>query len=449
MRSGIANQWDRTMLRVHGLPMALALIVAGGATEATAQQKKSPTTRLFNAAPGEAPNSESLGETLGMRPGTVGAVVRVPLSLSATSSLTAQNNEPRRLEVALPGGRSVNCLLRPVARPRNMVVLAGTPVGGGEGERCNLVVQNGKVTGEVDLESGRYRIQPIGAGATHAVVEVKTENLPDELAPKVPNEPMPQRAAADVAQCDVKPAAGQQPKTFGPIRIMFLYTKAVAAGAPNIRGDIELLMQQLRTGFGATRLGGNFSVTTELAHAQEINYDEGENMEKDLDRLSNPRDTVFKPIHALRDTHKADIVHLMIKAKPNNGCGIGWLNLGLRPEHAFSVSDYQCAMQNFSAVHEIGHNMGMAHDRFVEKDAKPGPDQFNFGFVALERGTRSLMSYNDQCVQQKKNCMRLLQLSSPNIKVGGIQYGNPMNHPQAAYNVEVLCRNAPAAAKFR
>jgi len=27
-----------------------------------------------------------------------------------------------------------------------------------------------------------------------------------------------------------------------------------------------------------------------------------------------------------------------------------------------------------------------------------------------------------QCVQQKKNCMRLLQVSSPNIKVGGVQY---------------------------
>jgi len=439
------------MLRVHGLPVALALIVAAGATETSAQQKKSPpTTRLFNAAPGEPPSSDNIGETLGMRPGTVGAVVRVPLSVAATSSLTAQNNEPRRLEVALPGGRSVTCEVRPVARRQNMVVLAGAPLAGGEAEQCNLVVRNGQVTGEVDLDSGRYRIQPIGAGTTHAVVEVKTENLPDELAPKVPNEPMPQRAAADTAQCDVKPAAGQQPKIFGPIRIMFLYSKAVAAGAPNIRGDIELLMQQLRTGFGATRLGGNFSVTTELAHAQEINYDEGENMEKDLDRLSNPRDTVFKPIHALRDTHKADIVHLMIKAKPNNGCGIGWLNLGLRPEHAFSVSDYQCALQNFSAVHEIGHNMGLAHDRFVEKDAKPGPDQFNFGFVAMERGTRSLMAYNDQCVQQqKKNCTRLLQESSPNIKVGGIQYGNPINHPQAAYNVEVLCRNAPAAAKFR
>jgi hypothetical protein len=438
------------MLRVHGLQVALALIVAGGATEATAQQKKSPpTTRLFNGASGETPSSESLGETLGMRPGTVGAVVRVPLSLSATNSLTAPHNELRRLEVALPGGRSVTCLLGPVARPRNMVVLGGAPVNGGETERCNLVVQNGTVTGEVDLESGRYRIQPIGTGATHAVVEIKTENLPDELVPKVPAEPMPQRAAADTAMCDVKPAAGQQPKTFGPIRIMFLYTKAVAADAPNIRGDIELLMQQLRTGFSATRLGGNFSVTTELAHAQEVNYDESDSMEKDLDRLTDLRDTLFRPIHALRDTHKADIVHLLIKAKPNNGCGIGWMNVALRPIHAFSVSDYQCALQNFSAVHEIGHNIGMAHDRFVEKNAKPGPDQFNFGFVAMEQGTRSLMSYNDQCVQQKKHCMRVLQLSSPHIKVGGIQYGNPMSHPQAAYNVEVLCRNAPIAAKFR
>jgi hypothetical protein len=438
------------MLRVLGLQVALALIVAGGATEATAQQKKSPpTTRLFNGASGETPSSERLGETLGMRPGTVGAVVRVPFSLSATNSLTAPNNELRRLEVALPGGRSVTCLLGRVARFRNMVVLGGAPVNGGETERCNLVVQNGKVTGEIDLESGRYRIQPIGTGATHAVVEIKTENLPDELAPKVPAEPMPQRAAADTAMCDVKPAAGQQPKTFGPIRIMFLYTKAVAADAPNIRGDIELLMQQLRTGFSATRLGGNFSVTTELAHAQEVNYDESDSMEKDLDRLTDLRDTLFKPIHALRDTHKADIVHLLIKAKPNNGCGIGWMNVALRPIHAFSVSDYQCAMQNFSAVHEIGHNIGMAHDRFVEKNAKPGPDQFNFGFVAMEQGTRSLMSYNDQCVQQKKNCMRVLQLSSPNIMVGGIQYGNPMSHPQAAYNVEVLCRNAPIAAKFR
>ncbi len=283
----------------------------------------------------------------------------------------------------------------------------------------------------------------------HVVAEVKTENLPDELEPKILAEPTPERAVRDTELCDVNPAPGQQPKTFGPIRIMFLYTKAVAASTPNIRADIELMMQQLRTGYGAKRLGGNFSVVTELAHAQEINYVEAEKMGKDLDRLTDRRDTLFRPIHALRDTYKADVVHLLIKAKPNNGCGVGWLNLSLRPQNAFSVSDYQCATQNYSAVHEIGHNIGMGHDRFAEKDAKPGPEAFNFGFVSLLRSIRSVMSYNDECVAQKKNCRRLLQLSSPKVKVGGVFFGKPISDPMAAYNVEVLCRNATAVSKFR
>src|SRR5262245_30320463 len=400
------------MPRVRGLGLALALVVAGGATEAAAQQKKSPAPKqqLFAAPSGAAPSSESVG----MRPGTVGAVARVPLSLASINNLQSAAASPRQLEITLPDGKSVTCLLRPVSRPQSMVVLAGTTMGGGEGERCNLVVQNGRVTGEVDLEGGRYRIQPIGASATHAVVEVKTENLPDEIVPKVPPpEPSPQRAVPDTALCDIKPAPGQQPKIVGPIRIMFLYTKEVAASALSIRADIELLMQQLRTVYSADRLGGNFSVTTELAHAQEVNYVESDSMDKDLERLSDPRDSVFRPIHALRNTHKADIVHMLIKGKPSNGCGIGWINFLMRPEYAISVSDYQCALQNFSAVHEIGHNLGMVHDRFVQKDARPGPAEFNFGFVALEQGTRSVLAYNDPCNQQNKNSKRLLQPHTP------------------------------------
>lgn len=424
-------------------------MLVGGVGYAAAQRKAPATMSLFGGAPAQAQPREASGTVLGMRPETVGATARFSLSLDAASNLRSRTASPRRLQIALPDGKSVTCLLRPVARPQNMVVLTGAPVGGGEGERCSLVVESGQVTGELDLESGRYRIQPVGIGRTHAVAEVKTENLPDELEPKVPPEPVPQRAAGDAAPCDVKSAAGQQPKTLGPIRVMILYTKEAAAGTPNIRADIELIMQQLRTAFGAPRLGGNFSVTTELAHAQEVNYTEAEGMDKDLDRLTDRRDSVFRPIHALRDTHKADIVHLLIKARPNNGCGVGWLNLSMRPEHAFSVSDRQCALQNFSTVHEIGHNIGMAHDRHVEKDPKPGPEQFNFGFVAMDRRIRSLMAYNNQCTEQKRNCMRLLQLSSPNIKVGGVPFGNPADHPQAAYNVEVLCRNAPIASRFR
>src|SRR5215467_1139335 len=103
------------MSRVRGLQVALALVLAGGASEAAAQQKKSPPARLFGATSGAAPSSESLG----MRPGTVGAVARVPLSLASISNLQSGAASPRQLEITLPGGKSVTCLLRPVARPQN------------------------------------------------------------------------------------------------------------------------------------------------------------------------------------------------------------------------------------------------------------------------------------------------------------------------------------------
>jgi hypothetical protein len=431
-------------VRLHG---AIVLILLCSIPDATAQKRPSATMSLF----GRAPVQDSGGEALGMRPESVGAVVRFPLSTSTAGNLRSRSNAPRRLQIALPGGQSVTCLLRPVARPGTMVVLGGTPAGGREGDRCNLVIDGGQVIGDIDLASGRYRIQPLGRGDVHAVVEVKTEAFPNEQEPQAALDEIRRDSsiAADTEQCDVKPAAGQPPKTFGPIRVMFVYTPAVRASTPNVRADIELIMQQLRAAYGARRLGGNFSVSVELAHAQEITYTEAGKMEQDLDRLSKGQDATFRPIHRLRDTHGADIVHLLINGNRRDGCGIGWLNLSLQPRYAFAVSDHQCALQVYSAVHEIGHNIGMAHDRFVEPEAKPGPAEHNFGFVSLQQRLRSLMAYNNQCAEQKRNCTRLLQLSSPNVRIGGQPFGRPINDPEAAYNVEVLCRNATAASRFR
>ena len=436
------------MLTVRSLRAALVLILAGSVA-AAAQKKPAGTMSLSAVPPIESPGQDIQG----MRPESVGAVARFSLSLDTASNLRSRSNAARRLQIALPDGKAVTCLLRPVSRPDTMVVFAGSTVGGEPGDRCNLVLHGGQVTGEIDITGGRYRIQPVGPGDAHAIVEIKTEALPNELEAKRPSgeeSPRGLTPPGDNTQlCDVKPPPGQPPKTFGPLRVMILYTPAVTAASPNIRADIELIVQQIRTAYSAARLGGNFSVSVELAHAQELNYVENDDMEKDLDRLTDPRDVTFRPVHALRDTHKADVVHMLTKAKQRGACGIGWLNLSLRPQHAFSVSDHQCALQVFSAVHEIGHNIGMNHDRFVERSGKPGPAEFNFGFVSLQRGTRSLMSYNNQCAEQKKSCLRLLQLSSPNVRVGGVAYGFPIEHAEAAYNVEVLCRNAATVARFR
>src|SRR5262245_35988358 len=390
------------------LPLALAAILAAGG-EASAQQRRSqprPSQSLFSAAPA-APG----GAIHGMRPETVGAVARVSLVANVASSLRALGGVAQQIEIALPGGSSVTCALRSQSQAGGMVLMRGGPLGGEAGDRCNLVVANGQVTGEIEVASGRYQIVPLG-GSEHAVVELRTDAFPNEAEPEVPSEPQPQSGrAARAPLCDAKPRPGQRPKAFGPIRIMFVYTPAARSETANISAATELMMTQAREAFSLEKTGGNFSVMVELAHAQEVNYTEV-GLSADLRRLSDPRDPTFRAIHGLRNQFRADIVHMLIRKRPNEGCGVGWLNLQLRADGAFAVSDRQCALGQFSALHEIAHNLGLAHDRYVILPEKIKVGDFNFGFVSVEKGFRTVMSYQDQCTDANKRCPRILQFSS-------------------------------------
>jgi hypothetical protein len=168
----------RSVPTFRTLQLSLALVMAAGVSAALAQGRPTVTMSLFGAAPAQAPQ----GAIKGMRPETVGAVAYFPLSVDAANSLRGRNT-PQEMKITLPNGGSVTCTFRAETRPNGMVLLTGAPVGGNANERCNLVVDKGQVTGEVELESGRYRIQPVGNGSTHVIVEVKTEAFPNESEP--------------------------------------------------------------------------------------------------------------------------------------------------------------------------------------------------------------------------------------------------------------------------
>jgi hypothetical protein len=170
---------DSSVRITRSLQILLVLAAAGGMSEAMAQGR--PTMSLFGAAPVEAPQAEIRG----MRPETVGEVAYFSLSVDAQSRLRGlTSSASQQVQIALPGGSSVTCTLRSEARPGGIMLLTGAPEGGAPGERCNLVVDNGQVIGELELQTGRYRIQPLGSGSAHAVVEVKTAALPSENEPK-------------------------------------------------------------------------------------------------------------------------------------------------------------------------------------------------------------------------------------------------------------------------
>lgn len=157
------------------------MLLAGSVTQAAAQvnrqENQSVTMSLFGVAP--APSNPILG----MRPETVGAVAYFSLTTEAAASFRSASSAPQRLQIALPAGQSVTCAFRSQLRD-GMLVLRGEPVGGEPGDRCDLVIDNGRITGDLNIASGRYRIVPLGSDNTHAVVEVRIDALPNERSPK-------------------------------------------------------------------------------------------------------------------------------------------------------------------------------------------------------------------------------------------------------------------------
>jgi hypothetical protein len=436
------------------LPLQL-LLAAASIDPASAQQ--SETIDLFEpssqrqAAPG--------GETVpGLRSGAVGAVTFFSLSPAARQSLRLTQSRERKMRIALPGGRTVTCVF--AAQESGADTLAGTVEGSDSPiDRCDLVVAEGAITGDIQLETGRYRIVPT-EGGTHAVIELKQGAYPNEG--DIPLPPLAggaqrksNRDLRDAPRCDVPPR-----KELGPIRILVLYTPAAKAQTSNIRAEIKLAIEQLNDAF--SKNGGNYSIKAELADMRPVSYVEADStvvdgrevagMEIDLNRLSGEEPGYFGTVPALRDQSKADLVHLLVGYKETNPCGIGWMppldQIGPdTKEWAFSVSERDCAINNISFIHELGHNLGLNHDRYVAGDV-PATD-YNLGYIDVAKGVRTVMAYNDECLANNTDCQRYPLFSTPALKIKNAPIGKPYGEAPGAYNVETLCRTAPIVAGYR
>ncbi len=84
----------------------------------------------------------------------------------------------------------------------------------------------------------------------------------------------------------------------------------------------------------------------------------------DLSRLQNTSDGFMDELHTLRNTLKADMVSLTpgTAVANRNYCGIANLPSTLNSGSAFSITEAHC-INDITYAHELGHNMGKAHDR--------------------------------------------------------------------------------------
>lgn len=179
----------------------------------------------------------------------------------------------------------------------------------------------------------------LSAGRTGGPVTGVTEVLPQDRAPDEPTE--------DGSRIDV----------------MVVYTEEAAAtqgGSSGMEALIELWVTDANRAYEDSGVVQRIA----LVHTEAVDYRPDTTLLGDLMRLESRFDGFLDDMHDLRDRHAADIVHLVVGSNRQGTCGIAITMHAetLESERGgFSVTAANCLGPVF--VHELGHNMGLAHDR--------------------------------------------------------------------------------------
>ena len=147
-----------------------------------------------------------------------------------------------------------------------------------------------------------------------------------------------------------------------------------------MEAEIDLMVAETNEAYVASGVRQRLA----LVGRSEVAYTEKVSFRTHLGRLSGVSDGHLDEVHGLRDRTGADLVHLLVDRSDATDylCGMAHL------PGAFGVTWWQCRGGTFS--HELGHNMGLEHDRYVVTASRLAPHPA-YGYVnqrAFERERR-------------------------------------------------------------
>ena len=223
---------------------------------------------------------------------------------------------------------------------------------------------------------------------------------------------------------------GHPADAMSSIDILVVYTptaRKIAGGAAEIEAHIDLMIAETNQAY----LDSGVNQRVVLVARQEVEYTDSGSSERDLDRLASPSDGYMDEVHAIRDQAGADLVHLI---------GVGFKG-GLA--HVMTAFAYTCADECDSSVfaHELGHNMGLHHDRYVTPSSQTFP--YSHGYVnqrafanRVPESVRwiTIMAYPNQCSDAGLRCNKIMRFSNPNQTHLGDPLGVPGTDRTSAVN---------------
>jgi peptidyl-Asp metalloendopeptidase len=299
--------------------------------------------------------------------------------------------------------------------------------------QVTLVIEDAVMAGNIRLPGAYFQVRYVGAGL-HSLRQIDESHFPPE------GQPIP----TDTARSETAQDSGITATDDGSrIDVLVVYTPAAraAAGGTTAMGALIILaVAETNTAYSRSAVIPRLR----LVHQEEVSYTESGDFSTDLNRLTNPSDGFMDNVHALRNAHGADLVSLIIEG--TSLCGLAWLmstESNSFQTLAFSVVARICATGNFSFGHELGHNMGLQHDR---ADAPAdGVFSFSHGYADTPHGFRDIMGVAASC----GGCMRIQNFSNPNVMFNGFPTGVAQPSPQSADAAAPLNATAFTVANWR
>jgi len=233
-----------------------------------------------------------------------------------------------------------------------------------------------------------------------------------------------------------------KPKIYGilhtspaTIDIGVVYTWGAKGVEPSIQVEIQHAVDQTNQAFA----NSGIYIYLQLKATAVVSYSEiGGDLLTDLERLKGASDGHMDTIHNTRNlwNWQADIISLIVDNGDTGTCGrgyqldqveqgSGWDDL------AFNVVNVHCMVGNHSFAHEVGHNLGGAHDANADNYYYG----YNHGYVLTSQNRRTIMAYRNYCEGLGiGNCPRITHYSNPDVNYNGQPTGVVASSPYRADN---------------
>lgn len=300
-----------------------------------------------------------------------------------------------------------------------------------ENNTVTLVALRDRIAGSVRVDGQLYSITPLAHGE-HAVIKVDARKLPqnshDTLSSQAPGE-----------RPENRPPESHSRDAVSTIRVLVVASRDAVAklgGEDNLRVKVELDFVESNRTF----VNSDLPVQLENAGIYPLAFDEnGKDSNAILAALANLlNQQLGAPVRRLRDEHRADLA-VMVTDSPAI-CGRAFQNAVKL--NAYSVVTWDCLNEEYTFVHEIGHNLGAHHS---PGEAAGGQFPYGAGYQQTARRPtwRTIMA--GYCgFEEDTWCDGIGYWSDPDRTYDNLPIGQPNVHD----NARVWRVRAPMVAAF-